>query len=585
MGVNFVFMRLIKMRPRSTSIYTKMIIAFIIATLPIYLLAAFLYNWSTTIIKKDITDSAQIQSTNYMKDLDNEIKRLAMMQNQLFNNDFLEELVNTSDTVHGYRKIELILNIRAQLLTVKNSNDDISDVRIYLPTMKSEISAVTGYGELNPDIITPDKLTSNYQLRANNGLLLMDAYPEYRVVNGMPDLIVEIELAPDVLKKTMVSSIQRDYTGAIQLRLNGEPLFDETINEGQKDWFKTGSENKTGEVTLHGQKFLLIHAKSTEFDIMLDHYIRKDLIFEKVNQIVKWTVVFFILTVLVIALYLIYINRTIRRPLVKIVRAFRHLEEGNFEMNIQHDKNDEFQYIYGRFNEMLENLKSLIEQVYKQEILIKSAELKQLQSQINPHFLYNCLFSVIRMIKLERTEQSVHFMEHLAHYFQFITRNARDTVRIEDEIAHARNYSVLQLARFSDRISVEFSDVPDDIRGVEVPRLILQPLVENAFLHGLEDKLEDGLFRVSVTSWNDRIVIDVEDNGDNGELEVAKMNLLLEASDEGPEVTAILNVHRRLKFKYGETSGLAVSRSELGGVKVSMTIQREVSLDEPNAHR
>lgn len=571
-------MRLIKLRPRSTSIYKRMIVAFIIATLPIYLLAAFLYNWSTTVIKKDITDSAQIQSSAYMKDLENELKRFAMMQFQLFSNDFVEELVNTSDTVSGYRKIELILNVRAQLLAVKNSNDDISDVRVYLPTMHAEISAVSGYGGLDPNSVAADKLTSNFQLRAYQGKLLMDSYPEYRVVNGKPDLIVEIELASDVLEQTMVHAIQRDYTGSIQLQLNGQPLFDETIDARQKDWFRMNTGTKTGEVTIHGRKFLLIHAESTDYPLVLDHYIRKSLIFEKVNQIVKWSIAFFILTFIVIALYLIYINRTIRRPLVKMVRAFRHLEEGNFEMDIRHDKNDEFHYIYGRFNEMLQKLKSLFDQVYNQEILLKSAELKQLQSQINPHFLYNCLFSVIRMIKLERMEQSVDFMEHLANYFQFMTRNAKENVRIEDEIAHARNYSVLQLARFSDRISVTFNEIPEDIRGVEVPRLILQPIVENAFLHGLEDKLEDGLLRVSVTCSSERIVIDVEDNGDYGERQVAKMVGILENPNEGPETTAVLNVHRRLRFKFGEASGLAISRSELGGVKVSLVIQREEEL-------
>lgn len=578
-------MRSMRIRASGTSIYTRMIIAFIIATLPIYLLAAFLYNWSTTVIKKDITDSAQIQSSNYMQDLVNELKRFAMMQNELFNNDFLEELVNTSDIVSGYRKIELILNVRAQLFAVKNSNDDISDVRVYLPMMNAEISAVNGYGNLNPDSIAEDKLSSNYQLRVYDGLLLMDSYPEYRVVNGKPDLIVEIELAPDVLEQSMLSSIQRDYTGAIQLQLNAQLLFNETMSDRQEEEGVLNTGNQSGEVTIHGEKFLHIREQSTEYDLILDHYIRKDLIFQKVNQIVKWTVVFFIVTVLVIAMYLIYINRTIRRPLIKMVRAFRHLEEGNFDMDIQHDKNDEFRYIYGRFNEMLQKLKSLFDQVYKQEVLIKSAELKQLQSQINPHFLYNCLFSVIRMIKLERTEQSIRFMEHLAHYFQFITRNARENVRLEDEIAHARNYSVLQLARFSDRITVEFSDVPQEIVGVEVPRLILQPILENAFLHGLEDKLEDGLLRVSVICTDDRIVIDVEDNGDNGETDVAVINQILETTDDGPEVTAILNVHRRLKFKFGEASGLVVSRSELGGVKVSMIIQQEEILDAPNAHR
>ena len=303
---------------------------------------------------------------------------------------------------------------------------------------------------------------------------------------------------------------------------------------------------------MNGESFLIIHSKAQEYSITLDHYILKDQIFKKVNKNIQWFWLFFIITFGVIGLYLTFINRTIHRPFVKIMRAFKRVEEGNLELNIRHEKNDEFQYLYDRFNSMLLNIHSLIEQVYKQKIFLQNAELKQLQSQINPHFLYNCLFSITRMIKMDKNEQAIQFAEQLAQYFQFITKNSQDMVTLENEVIHARNYAVLQLARFSDRVSIDFSEVPDEIKNFKVPRLILQPLIENAFIHGLEDKLHSGVLRVLFELNADMISITVEDNGEEGAEHLEKMNVLLSDKQPDQEVTAILNVHRRLKYKYGE---------------------------------
>src|SRR5690606_3162253 len=239
--------------------------------------------------------------------------------------------------------------------------------------------------------------------------------------------------------------------------------------------------------------------------------------FKTISQYYKWFWLFFCVTIIIVALYLYYINRIINKPMVKLVRAFKRIEEGNLELNIRHDREDEFGYIYERFNEMLINLKISIDEVYNQRIHLQNAELKQLQSQINPHFLYNCLFSIIRLIKMQKDDEAVNFTNQLAKYFQFITRNSRDTVLLENEVAHARNYVMLQLARFSDRLSIEFEDLPASLKPYSVPRLIIQPLVENAFVHGLENVLEGGILRVTFLDEpeHDRFIVVVEDNGEN----------------------------------------------------------------------
>ncbi|WP_162463121.1 sensor histidine kinase [Paenibacillus psychroresistens] len=567
-----------------TSIFVKLIIAFIIATLPIYALAGFLYSWGTTVVKQDITESAQSQSSNYILALEDSLKRFSLMQYEMFSDTFLVELINTTETIEAYRQIELILNIRARLFSIKNSSGLIKDVRIFMPRLNIEISALSGYGSLALDKVVSDKLKSPFQLIYYQQKLLMVAYPLDQSSTESPEMIVEIEISQEALNKELVDSIKRNYSGAIVLNISNQLQLGEIIKPVQQEWIDQRQlVNKHSdipeEMKMNGESFLIIHSKAQAYSITLDHYILKDQIFKKVNKNIQWFWLFFIITFGVIGLYLTFINRTIHRPFVKIMRAFKRVEEGNLELNIRHEKNDEFQYLYDRFNSMLLNIHSLIEQVYKQKIFLQNAELKQLQSQINPHFLYNCLFSITRMIKMDKSEQAIQFAEQLAQYFQFITKNSQDMVTLENEVIHARNYAVLQLARFSDRISIDFSEVPDEIKNFKVPRLILQPLIENAFIHGLEDKLHSGVLRVFFELNADMISITVEDNGEEGAEHLEKMNVLLSDKQPDQEVTAILNVHRRLQYKYGEISGLTVTMSKLGGIKVNMNIQKE---DENN---
>jgi two-component system sensor histidine kinase YesM len=259
--------------------------------------------------------------------------------------------------------------------------------------------------------------------------------------------------------------------------------------------------------------YLAIYAKSDYLDMVLCKYIPENQVFASLKKyhITFW--VFTLAALIIITLFTFSTNRFINRPLSKLVNSFREVEGGNLEIRIRHDHNDEFGYLYKRFNAMVENLDVLIHQVYKQKILAQKAELKHLQSQINPHFLYNSFFSLHNMVVNGDYENVELFTRQLGTYFQFVTRSAADVIPLEKEVAHARIYADIQSRRFRNRIKLEFEDLPEELRNIPVPRLIVQPLIENAFEHGLKNTVSDGLLRVTFTSGDGRLVISVEDNG------------------------------------------------------------------------
>jgi two-component system, sensor histidine kinase YesM len=304
----------------------------------------------------------------------------------------------------------------------------------------------------------------------------------------------------------------------------------------------------------------------------LARYILENDIYQSLNGYKIWYWMLSGVSLIIILLYSASTYRFIHKPLALLVKAFRSIEKGDLEVNINHNHNDEFRYIYQRFNIMVDNLNLLIDQVYKQKILAQHAELKQLQSQINPHFLYNTFFVLLSIAKSGDNESVIYFLQRLGSYFQFITRNTVDEVPLHKEVEHAQIYTDIQVMRFSNRIHAEFDNLPEEYRNITVPRLIIQPIIENAFLHGLEDKINNGMISVSFLKCKNSLQIIIEDNGENlSNDDLENMGKTLSEEYSG-EITAIVNIHRRLRLKNGSESGLAFFRGELGGLKTVISI-------------
>jgi two-component system sensor histidine kinase YesM len=230
-------------------------------------------------------------------------------------------------------------------------------------------------------------------------------------------------------------------------------------------------------------------------------------------------------------------------------------------------RQDEFGYLYQAFNDTVKSLKTLIEENYEQQIRNQRSELKRLQSQINPHFLYNCFFVLCRLIKSDtQKEKAYQFCLYIGQYFQFITRHHDDDILLEMELEHSRTYVEMQSICYGERIEVLFEV---EAQPIEVPRLILQPIIENAYKYALGNMRGTGELWVHSKLRNDAFYIYVEDNGEfitDEEIEALGKKLRY-STNQMEETTGLLNVHRRIQLRYGEEYGITVSRSELGGLQ------------------
>ena len=271
-------------------------------------------------------------------------------------------------------------------------------------------------------------------------------------------------------------------------------------------------------------------------------------------------------------------NRQIYRPLYRLlIEAFNHMEKNDFSYRIEvQNENDFFHSVYEKYNHMAETMQRYIETNLQQKILVSQSNLKQLQSQISPHFMYNSYYVLYRMIRRGDQENSLHLAEYLGSFYHYITRNADDEKHLFEEIEHAENYAKIQKYRFRDNLNIEISKPDECIANVYVPRLILQPILENAFKYAYENGNGDPMkLELSYVVRSDKdFDIVIENSGEISDETLRMLDEKIQSTDMQIETTAIININRRLKLYFGDMSGLSVERSTFGGLKVIVHIVR-----------
>ena len=304
------------------------------------------------------------------------------------------------------------------------------------------------------------------------------------------------------------------------------------------------------------------------------------------NQVVTYRAVILgicIASTLLIALMGGALFIMIKQPLSRIQESIARVENGDFTTRVAPTWSREFQAMFDHFNKMTMRIRQLIDRECELQRLNARAEIKQLQYQINPHFLYNSYFILRAMLIDEDYESALEMSDLLGQYMRYITNPNPGYATLRDEILHSSQYMRIQQIRFANRIEIREEACPESLLDLRVPRLILQPLIENAFEHGLKQRMEGGILYLHYRCEADALEIFVEDNGSATDETIARVQGML--ADEylmaGGETVALANITRRLRLIYGEDGILQVFRSALGGfcakIRIGGIIQNDPS--------
>ncbi|WP_348651694.1 sensor histidine kinase [Paenibacillus silviterrae] len=406
--------------------------------------------------------------------------------------------------------------------------------------------------------------------------------PEERLATNIEQLYGRIK----ELRKTLAAQTNTSLPSAA--RMNYTHMLDTLMEQEQKALEAAANrsalaavshyeeaEKTTGFIREEGQR--LIELELTAFEP-----IYRQISGENARMTRLAMAVLVINTLMSIALAL-WISRSITVPVSRLVQRVRSMSKGNLEDGFRESETpsrDELGLLSAAFGQMSSELKLMIEkdkQSLEKDKLVKELELQALQSQINPHFLFNTLNVLSKLALIEGAERTSDLIVSMSNLLRYNLRTLDQPVRLKDELEHIREYFTIQQARFRDRIRFELS-YNEAVLSVQVPALTLQPIVENAFVHGLEGMEKGALLRLDIRRVTEGVQIAIQDNGRGMTEEMRQALLRLEGESDKKQSTGLgtRNVFKRLQLFYGRHDLVSISSTPGKGTTVTLLLpQRE----------
>lgn len=265
------------------------------------------------------------------------------------------------------------------------------------------------------------------------------------------------------------------------------------------------------------------------------------------------------------------------QPIRRFARFIAIVEEGDLNLTIPETGFREVRAITSAFNRMLARIRALMEQIVQEQEKKRLYELNALQAQINPHFLYNTLDSIIWMEERGRSREAIQMVSALAKLFRISISKGREVISVREELEHVRNYLIIQKMRFKDKFTYEIT-AQEEALNERTVKLIVQPMVENAINHAIDETQPEAL-HISIHAGvsDDELVFTVADDGIGMPPEVVEQLLI---APEGKSGIGIRNVHERIRLTYGAPYGLTVESEEDEGTTVIIRLPRCKGGDE-----
>ncbi|MBP1963991.1 sensor histidine kinase [Paenibacillus aceris] len=578
--------------PYKLNIFSKILIMLVLLLIPIVLLYSYTNRITNNVVQDQIQSSNLNQLSFFMHQLDTDVERLAMSPVILGSDPYMREYINRSDSP-DYDVLKEQSRIIQKLSLQSVSSGWVNELTVAIPRGKQVLSSSIfvngtdvwpwhraiqrtwtyeeresdkGVGSFIREISEPiraqtmDQANVLYQVRfsVQNMVQLLDVYKQDKrsdpfFVNGQKGLIVN-------------SSSNSLIINAIREQFTGESL----PSSGQV------------QLVIDRQQYLISYVKSAQLGWYLMDYVPVQKILSPITMTRKlfYISIGLLLVMSVLASFMLY--RNVQIPIGKMIQSVQKVKRGDLSARIDYKAKNEFDFLIQRFNEMAAQMQVLVEDVYAEKIRSREATLKQLQSQIHPHFLYNSLFFIINSAEMEDKESVVAMAQNLAEFYRYTTRVEKQSVTLGDELDLVGHYLNIQHLRIH-RLKYDIS-VPEQMLSEWVPRLILQPLVENAIVHGIERSAEGD--RIVITGeqdedWN-RII--VEDNGAGlDEFGLTQLLQQLYSPMTDDIGCGTWNVHHRLYYQFGEGSGLTFYPGEQGGLKAVLTWKRGTQINLPAA--
>jgi two-component system sensor histidine kinase YesM len=561
------------------TIRTKLIISFLlIGLLPMLIFSFLSYNIYSGALNDRISAYSNEMVNRMERDLEDyvrDIERLLNREKDFYINQFIK--LTQADDFSNNRKY--VFRIWEDFDNLKQMKPGLEDVAITFQDGRR----ISSYGLYNIDIeqfknlFYPNNLEDIYftyphknYLQKEVITLMKSYYTEFAEEN----VLISADIDIDVLANLTDFKLG-DKSYFFIADKNGKIIFhpEEDKIGTQSLFYSDGFEDR--EINYKNEDYLL---SSTFSEFTGWHIISMAAASEveaELNYLTEITIFLTLLILVIIILLSLYLSNSLSEPIRKLQEMSYKASENDLSVKIDVSGKDEIAQLGKSFNKMIRRINKLLEQNVREQKLLRKLEMESLDNQIKPHFIYNTLDLIIGLLENEKIDEAAHMVEALGKFFRLSLSHGKEMVLIRNEIKHVKNYLFIQQYRHGNEYEyiVDIEDL--EIMDKHIPKLILQPIVENAIYHGILPAEKKGLIIIKGYYKDKSIYFEVIDNGVGIEAEkVEEINNILAGkikTDDKKKYFGLRNVDRRLKLMYGGASGLMVKSR--AGEKTIVTIR------------
>ncbi|TBL76533.1 sensor histidine kinase [Paenibacillus thalictri] len=563
------------------NIFNKIAVLIVLLLVPILLLYSYSYRTSLRVIEHEIEDSNLNKLAFLTSQVELTLDQLSMLSVIISRDPALKDYLDKKAASNSFDQLRLDMSIVDKLTLQSATSIWINEFSIYFPGIRKTIS--TDYF-MNSESFLRKQFSQGWTYEnmsvggPNRSLFVrhtLEPTVSYSEIDKA-DFIVEVGFSYENLINVLNEFKKGDKGDPFLYRKGIEPIMNRSGNPEKIKKLAAVLDEQPLEtagnqvIAIDGESYLVNYVQSKSLGWHFVDYVSLKQVWMPVtfSRNLFYCSLGLLLCLSFLAAFLLY--RNVQIPIRRLIINVQRLKDGNYSYRLKLGINNEFDFLFKRFNEMAEQIQQLIEKVYAEKLRSREATLKQLQSQINPHFLYNSLFFIKNMARAKDEDAVVAMALNLGQYYRYSTRLEHANASVQEEIQLVHNYLNIQRLRMK-RLKFNI-DIPKEMMELQIPRLLVQPIVENAIVHGIEEKIGPAYIHIygEMTSMTSRII--VEDNGagmDSGKLQ--ELQRKLNQSHDGEIGCGVWNVHQRLVYQFGSQAGLTLAQSRHGGIRAELS--------------
>ncbi len=554
------------------------------------------------IAKQTIQDRASEYMLQYLVQLstsiDNELDTSIRMNAQLAVNEQVVDTLKNYELADNLNKIERRETMTDIFVSLISVYDNIKDIYVF-DDHGNEFYAKKPYGQ---NFAEMSQMNWYHETLEKNGEYVIFLDEKSGADSRNPDMAIGIARSVvDIYTKTTYGVVLIEIPYSIledcvlgekrQLNLEQGNIFIQNVDgsllyttfssdsswNGMEKRIETANEPQMQIEKVDGEDAIRINCTSEKSDWRYTYLCKMKYLMQDMEKIKQILVVFVVCITVVAGFITVLFSELFLRPVKNLVAGMQKVTEGDYEVQVQANTQDEFHYLIKTFNNMTVSIRQLIKKVYQAELVQKEAQLEALQQQINPHFLYNTLESMRGLALEENCVKVADMAKNISCFMRYNMRTENNWTILKEEKGHVTNYIRIINYRFDNKISLK-TELSEEMLELSVPKFILQPVVENSVLHGLSEKKTDCEIVITGHIVESDAIIEISDNG-TGILESALIQInenLKKAVEVGQkqsrkESIGIYNVNSRLKLNYGNQYGVSLKSKKGNGTVVRLT--------------